>query len=303
MKSVERFNTAPIKYIFVDNASQPKVVERLTSVFKQLFINEYVEIGDDFKIEKPLSRFTFLKSLTNSGYASGNNKGLRLAYQDGEIDRIIILNNDILFIEDIISPLIQKMDSLEDCAIISPLLLKKNGKEIDYNCARCCLSVTDLIKLNFIMPFVWIFKLKNPKILQNQYILIKENINNNAIIPIELPSGSCMLFKKELIHSIDGFDEHTFLYYEENILFEKINALGKQSYLSPVNKCIHLGAQTTTSSGSFFTLKEGMKSQKYFVTQYLHPNFISKMIYYISYFNILAYNLTRDFILKLFNWK
>lgn len=68
---------------------------------------------------------TYIESSTNDGYASGNNKGLNLTKCDDEIEYVMILNNDVLFIQDIIPQLENKYNQLKDAAILSPILYKK----------------------------------------------------------------------------------------------------------------------------------------------------------------------------------
>ena len=54
-----------------------------------------------------------------------------------------------------------------------------------------------------------------------------------------------MLVEKMLFQQIGSFDPHTFLYYEENILWAKVQRLGLSNYIDTTVSCIHLGAATT----------------------------------------------------------
>ena len=302
MKSVEKFNTAPIKYIFVDNNSKKEVVDKLSQCFSTFFDDDYLEIGDNYSLNGPLPKFTFVKSKTNSGYASGNNKGLRLAYQDNQLENILILNNDVLFVADIIPDLEQFFKNTADAALVSPILYKKDLADLDYNCARKALPISAFIRGNFFYPFRWTFHLKSkPKWHKGMFLLKSKDFNPTEPIKIELPSGSCMFTSKTLMHSLGDFDEHTFLYYEENILYAKINQMGKCSYLLPNLKCIHLGAQTTNNSGSIFTLREGMKSQKYYVLNYRRMSLPIKSIYLVSYVSMMTYMSLKGLVRRLFN--
>ena len=283
IESVESYNTASIKYIIVDNGSScTYAVLKLNEFFKSRFGCQYTMLEEGKCIPTPLPYVTLLASPTNDGYAKGNNKGLRLAYQDEEIDRILILNNDILFVEDIIPKLIDTMEQLPDCAIISPLLYKKGGKEIDYNCARKNISPSNLIKDNF---FHYWYRLRsNSAIARNEdrYILKNKEGQLPLVIPIDLPSGSCMLITKRLFRQIGSFDSHTFLYYEENILFKKIEKLGLRNYLCTQLKCIHLGASSTTSSPTLFIMDCNIDSARYYMKNYSGCSYFTYLLYYLS---------------------
>ncbi len=295
--SVEKYNSAPIKYIIVDNGSSKKeCVEHIHKYLKETYHNKYQCISENTSTEI-LTYVTFLVSKTNDGYAQGNNKGLRLAYADPEVENILILNNDILFVEDIIPQLINDLHTLKKAAIISPILYKKNMFDIDYTCARKALT----LKQRFLL-YAFIFK--------NIFGIISKIRNNNNLLhnkelpladpflEIELPSGSCMLFNKSFFKSIGSFDPNTFLYCEEDILYAKIKQIGMRNYLDTNLKCIHLGASTTSSqTTSKFIFKCSIESNHYFLTQYTNANTLylvfMRLFYKILYLKIVIKNLIK----------
>ena len=287
IESIENYNTAPIKYIVVDNgSSKPGVVDELHVFFERRFSQNYCRY-DYENGEKPsrLPYLSFVVSKTNDGYAQGNNKGLEYAYNDNEVDKVLIINNDVLFIEDIIPQLVHTVDENEDCAVISPLLLKKDRVSIDYNCARLAPSVWQVL-----MPYFFLYKdfsgvltrrKKELQILRNNPMLLAE-----SIVSIELPSGSCMMIDKKLMKQVGGFDPNTFLYFEENILYKKFFKLGKKSYLIPNLRCIHLGASTTSKNISLRTQNASMNSSRYYLENYCQLNFFQRVAMNVSYMNM-----------------
>ena len=106
------------------------------------------------------------------------------------------------------------------------------------------------------------------RIYQAQYLL-PTSPADERFLRVELPSGSCMMCDKELFRKIGSFDPNTFLYYEENILWEKIRPLGLHNYLDKHISCIHLGAATTkTKSTSSFIARSLIDSTRYFIRRY-----------------------------------
>lgn len=283
IESVETYNTASIKYIVVDNGSTClDAVDNLKDYFTERFQGNYICLKEGKNYDQLLPYLTFLVSPTNDGYACGNNKGLKLAYADDEINRILILNNDILFVEDIIPKLIETMKGLPDCAIISPILYKKGLKEIDYNCARKDISLFELIQENF---FHYWYRLNWKRYTDrnaDRFILKNKQGQLPAIIPIDLPSGSCMLLKKNLFQRIGSFDPNTFLYYEENILYKKTKKLGLQNYLCTQLKCIHLGASSTSKSASLFIINSSIHSSRYYIRYYSDCSYMAYALFYLS---------------------
>lgn len=278
--SVEQYNTAPIKYIVVDNGSTRNgVIQALDTDFSKQFAGNYNLLHENEKAPDTLSRMTLLVSDTNDGYACGNNKGLQLAYKDKDCEYVMILNNDVLFVENIIPHLLHTMKMLPDCAIISPLLYKRGLKEIDYNCARKDISIWWIIKTNILYYY---YRAINKPINAKQYILRQIQPPYPNIIPIELPSGSCMLIEKEYFQQIESFDSKTFLYYEENILHRKIRKTNKRNYLYTRSKCVHLGAQSTSKSAPLSICRIGQESLDYYVKHYMNCNIFIYQIYRIS---------------------
>lgn len=263
--SILKFNTYPIKFFIVDNASPNKSnVIDITNYIKQKYNDKFQIIKYDGKPSTYLE-FNLILNNVNLGYANGNNAGLNHLYNDKDIEYVLILNPDIIFIEDIIGRLVFDYKNLKSVGIVSPLLYKNGKCCIDFNCARKQPTVNNLILSK--IPFDP-FKTKT----QNK-ILINLNLK---IIPIELPSGSCMLLSKTLMNKLGGFDRNTFLYFEENILFEKIKILGLQNYLDLTIHCIHVGGTTTNQIKSLTIIRHDIRSTKYFINTYKKPNIIQK---------------------------
>lgn len=280
INSVLKYNTAPVKFFVVDNGSpNKKCVPALKKYFLETFKQEYLEIKDGSQIHiKNFPQMTFIKSGINDGYACGNNKALKYLKDDISVENILILNNDILFVQDIIPNLIRNLETLPKAAIVSPLLLKKDGNSIDYNCARKNTTLRSIILSNLELAFHLHLIKSRQYILRNDSFLI-----NNKAVEIELPSGSCMLIKREFFFQIGCFDSNTFLYYEENILYKKTSARGMSNYLIPHLRCIHLGAQSTSlRRNDYKYFVNSYKSQIYYVNMYSHAGIVSKFIYQIS---------------------
>lgn len=286
------------KIIIVENGSTATTNNTIIKFLSENRIN-YDLIDDHACAEGILSDTTLIISKKNDGYAEGNNKALRLFDKDDDINKIMILNNDILFIEDIISQLSMKMDTIADCAIISPLLLKQDGHTIEYCCARKDYSMPQFF-FEYLFSFVDVFGIislfeKKRRLLQKNPELLK-----CERIEVELPSGSCMMINKSLFREIGYFDKNTFLYFEENILFSKIKALGKRNYLIPKQKCIHLGASTSKNSSSLFLMKCQMQSTEYYLRYYRHSPFWAKYVKFMAKFTVLKFKI-KDTIFSLFN--
>lgn len=291
VNSVEEHNTAEIVYYVVDNcSSKENVVCNLDNYFSDKFPGNY-QLVLEGELMSSVKKLNFIVSQTNDGYANGNNKALRFIFTDDTIDNILILNNDVIFVEDIIPKLEKSLYSLDKCAIVSPILYHKDLSGIDYNCARKNHKDFDfwliylLLKRNY-------FGFEAFEADKRYLLKHLDYAKTTSCIEIEMPSGSCMLIKKELFSQIGGFDPKTFLYFEENILHKKIEKLKLKNYLNPTVKCIHLGGMSTGKSSSYFVNLKGLESAWYYAVHYTRLNKVQLLILKIA----LSFN---KYLLKL----
>ena len=301
--SVEKYNTARIKYIVVDNGSPREgTVEALDGSLSEMFTGRYARYEEGEEVKRPLPFMTLLVSKVNDGYACGNNKGLRIAYGDDEIDYVMILNNDTLFIQDIIPGLVEKYPQLDKAAIISPLLLKKDGKRIDYNCAR---TETTAWRITYRHLFIYIdpfgmqkrWKKKEDLFLNDPRLLKEDHVE------VKVLSGACLFSNKKIFESIGSFDPHTFLYNEENILHKKTESKGYKCYVIPRYSCIHVGASSTKSSPGLFVMRASISSSQYYIDEYSGASaFQKKLFRFVSHITILEVRF-KEFVFKTFNIK
>ena len=283
IESAEKINTAPVKYIIVDNGStREDVAARMDEYLSMKFAGNYIKLGDNDAAPEPLPRCTFYVSKNNSGYASGNKKGLKLAYHDDTINSVMILNNDVLFVDDFINVVNAHLWSREECILATPLILKKDGRTVDRTCARKKKSFGYLLLWLYFSSYdpYGIIKRKRTK----QYLIENDADRYKTDLTIDMPSGSCFIAKKNEFCSIDDFDARTFLYFEEDILSEKISMAGKKCLLIPSVHCIHLGAGTTKKVQSSFLYQANLKSINIYINNYLNLNMKEKVSYNIVKF-------------------
>lgn len=259
--------------VIVDNFSQNDSIAQITNYFSQN--NLEIQVINENEINYSDTSFTLIKATENRGYANGNNIGIHFLLKTN-IDNILILNNDILFTEDIISPMIETLTSHSEIGLMSPLLIKPDGT-IDYNCCRNSPSnkmffIESLMFLK--LPF---FNKENSK----KYLFkINPELLKHEIVTCDIVSGACILAKKTTWELLDGFDPNTFLYYEENILFDKLKKQNLKSAILTTVRAIHLGAKSTKQIKNTFLLKTELDSLAYYLKTYRNVNmfFISSII-------------------------
>ncbi|MBU1145346.1 MAG: glycosyltransferase [Firmicutes bacterium] len=240
--------------VIVDNGSSNGSYEKLK------------EISDD-------KYLYVISSLSNLGFAKGNNIGYLFAKNILHADTIIVMNNDV-FVED--KYFLIKLASIASenkIDIIAPDII--NLKGIHQNPFRNnILSGSQLIKKNVVrrlsyfvyrIPLVGKFK-KYLKIIKN------DEFGNNSIqhkLVMIVPHGACVIYTQNwVINENYAFIPDTFLFGEEDILFEYCIQKGYSTAFIPEISVLHLEDKATNMSmisnhkKSLFILKNSLQSTK-----------------------------------------
>ncbi len=174
-------------------------------------------------------RFVFLETKENKGYASGNNAGLRYAYEK-RYKYAWIINNDILFDDEkILDKLIRIFEKEEQIAVVNPDIYAPDGHLYNRDSVRPTF---------FDMTLGMLAYRKKGRMLEDR----------GGYGYVYRPQGCCMMVDLEKICETGYMDEHTFLYFEEFILAEK---LWKRNYLCACcnnASIIHNHSKTVKSS-------------------------------------------------------
>lgn len=204
------------KYIIIDNSHNAEAYRYLSSHY--LKIEDFVFEGREVSIFKYKNASVICDALMkNVGYARGNNLAARLAKKLYPKYNLLISNNDIDFERTYDLDLVDSLFSEEKYAIIAPDVIQKEQHlnpmyfvNDSYHLYTCYIN-TVLIK-----------KIK-PKL----------NYDKKTF------TGCFWFFNREYFDKVDGFDESTFLYYEELIMENKMSEVEGELYYYPDMQVIH----------------------------------------------------------------
>ena len=209
-----------------------RALERVTyGNFRIIVIDNHSEDGSDQIFREAFPQHRVVQSGRNRGYAAGNNVGLRIALEE-RADFALILNNDTLVEPDFLTRLIDyaKRDPL--AGVLSPLILSENG-EIDRRCTRRTPTLLELFWNygigNWIHP-------KRSWFERGRYI---GEYDFDEPREVEVVSGSCLMLRTDLLREIELLDEHTFLFFEEFILAERLARTRYRTVLVPESRIMH----------------------------------------------------------------
>lgn len=197
--------------IVVDNFSQDDSVQQIQSKFPEVVVLPLTE---------------------NIGYSRGNNEGMKVA--KGKY--FLVLNNDTIFTENILQPLVKLMEEDQNISAACIGLYYPDGVQqaSGYNFFYGGLNMI------LTLPFVSDILSSVKKVLSNNKT---HAVRTSGIEKIDWISGAFMFVRKTAIDKVGGFDDDFFLFSEEIEWCYRLNKAGKLVINHDLS-IIHLVGQT-----------------------------------------------------------
>lgn len=214
-----------------------------------------------------------ISSDKNGGYAYGNNFGLRYLdekYQN-EFKYVIISNPDVSVEEKSIATVINKMEQDEKIALASPRMFFISGpaRRAAWKKRTFLIDVANSTRLMQLILF--------PLFKKGEY---SKKEYSNDVLNVQNIAGSFFIANHEIFKSINYFDENTFLFYEEDIISEKLKEKGYKILLF---NNIHFMHYESKSIGKVMNLFKKIDilfdSRIYFHKTYNHVGIIGQALF------------------------
>lgn len=280
-------NNAIIILNYNDYITTEKLVDRINE-YKTL---EHIIIVDncskDLSYEhmqkkyKNINKIDVIRNKENRGYASGNNFGIKYAIEKYKIKFLFIANPDIMFEEQVIQEIEKNLINDTNIGIVAPKVSK------GYNSWKLPTYIRTITSM-----FLFLNKKFGNEVYKKQ---------DNDINYVDVVAGSFFAMTTETYQKINGLDEDTFLYYEENILAQKIKKINKRNIILGNIQYDHNHA---TSIKKIYKSKIPpflivVKSIKVYNQKYLKIGKIKKIIFNIFFGLALIERYIYDFFIKM----
>lgn len=216
--------------------------------------------NDSYQILKAFcsqnEKITVIKTNANLGYAGGNNFGVNYLIKNSNVEYILIANPDIAFSERTIVALKKIFYIKKNVGLVSCRM--KNSK---LPTAWKLPSYRDCLYENFIL-------LNKVFSASSQY---PASYFTSGIKKVEVLPGSFLLISKVAFLDVGGFDNETFLYYEENILCYKLKEKKYNCYIDLNNYFVHANSRTINKNIKSLSkkLEIANDSRLYYCEKYL----------------------------------
>lgn len=176
------------------------------------------------------SNITLIRNRLNTGFAQGNMTGINQA--SGKY--LYILNNDCIILNNVLSKLMNFMETHREVACCVPRMYNKDG------------NLTPAFQNFPSIASKWLGNKFLSKINRTKYPDKNAEYSNPIRIPVA--SGASMFVDTAHFYSIGGFDTNFFLYLEEEDICLRFKKAGLSVYHVPSAETKHLGGESTQKS-------------------------------------------------------
>lgn len=257
--------------VIMDNCSTDASYHML----KQDFLNTGVEV---------------LLTERNGGYAYGNNCGIRYLMKQYAIDYVFVINPDVILQENCIKEMLLQMESHNNIGVLGAVRTDKNGQFTQGQYWK----IPDFrFELLDSFGFLRYNRRTQPKTIQSE----------DNVFQVEVVPGCFYCARVEALKKVGYLDEHTFLFYEENILAIRMQNAGYDEGIATNASIIHdhQKRKANTLRQAQFALHQVIESKKYFCREYLNLSVMKSFVLSIARTWSKAENATWYLIKKVRN--
>jgi len=171
----------------------------------------------------------------NHGFAAGNN----IAVKEAIGEYLLFINSDTILTGSVLKDIEATME-YADVGIAAPRLLNmdKSIQESVYKFPTLWRAFCESFFLSTLFP-------------KNKWVGDYRKFAYNKKRVVDFASGACLLIKRDLFNSLNGFDERFFMYAEETDLAFRLHKKGYRTYFLPVGDIIHLGGASGVGNNAF----------------------------------------------------
>lgn len=203
----------------------------------------------------------------NSGYAAGNNLGIKRALDDN-VDYILITNNDVIFKDNSIEELANFLSNNPEYGIAGPKVYLPNGdiQEINMGC-----------KMTMLGKYLYLLR-KTPLWRLSKHFVRKFHVEDKDLsMPFDIfaVSGCCFMMSLNATRKLYPLDENTFLFEEENIIGTCMEKNNLKTVYDINSQIIHLGGASTQGM-SEFAYGCFINSEQYYCKAYLQAGIVQR---------------------------
>ena len=228
---IKNLDTSDYHLVVVDNGSGAEIQSKLRNALQ----------GKD--------KVSIVYNADNLGFAKGNNVGIDYVRMNMDAKYVCCINNDTLLEQKDFCKQLEQVFADEKPAVIGPKVIMKDGRVFHFakNLGDVDFYKQELVRME-----------ENKKKFDIKAILLKNRIiydlnslrskhNYKEAVDDILLHGCCVIFTPVFFTKLKGFDDRTFLYCEEELLYLALKRNGMTTRYAPSLVIRHLEDITTNS--------------------------------------------------------
>lgn len=223
-----------LSIIIVNYFSGNLVRESLKKLFGQNFdfdwevivVDNSPEEGIGAKLRQEFPEIQYVPVRYNSGFAAGNNIGLKLSRGDF----LLILNPDIFAVESSLESMISYLDSNRGVGLVAPQLLNPDGS-IQYSCHHFPKWFMPILRRTFLGNFFWA-----KKYLDYYEMKYWDHLSEKDV---DWAMGACLMVRRDAMEKVGYMDDGYFLYFEDTDWCRRFWRSGLKVVYLPQAKMFH----------------------------------------------------------------
>lgn len=177
---------------------------------------------------------TLVVAQRNGGFAYGNNRGIRFAYESGFVpDYFHLLNPDTRVYPGAVGALVDFLDAHPAAGLAGSSI--ENGDGSDWPIAFRFPTLASEVDRGMNFGLV-------TRALE-RWVVSRKMGKQPALI--DWVPGASLMLRREMIEAVGGLDEEYFLYYEETDFCLKAKRAGYECWYVPASRVVHIAGQST----------------------------------------------------------
>lgn len=237
-----KIDTQDYRIIIVDNQSKDDSADKVAKFIQQR------------------EKAVLIRNSENLGFAKGNNVGIAYANKNFKPEYMVVLNSDTEMMQDNLVETLDKEYKKSGFALLGPLILTADGRcdnsphfppTIDH--VRAELRIIEkeerIIGHGLYRPYCGIRFFKN--LIQRKVFKRNAPVHRNMEFyqyqKQVVLQGCFIVFSEKAFNYVDGFDDRTFLYYEEPILYLNLMKHDLVTVYDPEIVIYHKDGRSTNS--------------------------------------------------------
>lgn len=211
--------------------------------------------------------FKLVRNTENLGFAKANNIGI----EQSSGDYVCLVNSDVKFINDSISPLVTYLDEHQDVGMIGPKMLADDGVTVRRSTMRF-----PTLWNNFSRALGLDIAFRRSRLFGG---LLMSDFDHQTTTAVEVANGWFVLVRRRALERVGGLDPRFFMYGEDLDWCYRFWQAGERVVFFAGAGAIHYGGASAANAPIRFYLEQCFANWQYWRK---HHSWLSQLVYLVT---------------------